>query len=267
MKRALFLMSVALILLIPISTYASQKTIPTHTPDFYINDFADVLNDQAKQYIMEQSIKLDELTDAQLVVVTVDTTGDIPLEDYSLNILREWGIGSKDKNNGVLILIAVEDRKSRIEVGYGLEGALPDSKTGRIQDDYMLPHFSTGDYSSGILEGYKAILLEVYNEYGIEPNDVEYKKPYVPDSYEQPSESESSENGLIIFLFIIGFLLFDSFFLGGRILRILLLILFTGRRGGPRGGGRWGGGGWSGGGGGFKGGGGSGGGGGSSRGW
>ena len=271
MKRALSPLLIALILLIPISAYARQATIPSHTQDFYINDFADVLDDQTKEYIMEQSIKLDELSGAQIVVVTVNTIGDAPLEEYSLDILREWGIGSESKNNGVLILLAVEDRKSRIEVGYGLEGALPDSKTGWIQDDYMVPYFSNSDYSTGILEGYKAVLLEIYNEYNIESGDLEQMTPHNPNSYEQAPESESSSNGLFLFLFIIGFLLFDRFLLGGRILRLLLLMLFTGRRGGPRGGGNWGGGGWSGGrgsgGGGFRGGGGSGGGGGSSRGW
>src|SRR5699024_7310000 len=148
--------------------------------------------------------------------------------------LREWGIGNREKNNGVLILLAVEDRKSRIEVGYGLEGALPDSKTGWIQDEYMLPYFSEDDYSTGILEGYKAILLEIYNEYGIEPDDLEQITPNSPDSYEQASESESSSPRVFPFLFIIGFLLFDRFLLGGRILRFIIIMLFSGRRGGPR---------------------------------
>lgn len=266
MKRILCLLLVALMLVIPISACAIQESIPSHTQDFYVNDFANVLDNQTKQYIMEQSINLAKLSDAQVVVVTVDTIGDTPLEEYSLNILREWGIGSRDKNNGVLILLAVEDRKSRIEVGYGLEGALPDSKTGWIQDEYMLPYFSNGDYATGILEGYKAILLEIYNEYNLDPGNLDQATPYSPDSYDEFYESESSDDGLFLILFIIGFLLFDGFFFRGRILRFILFMLFTGRRGGPRGGGNWGGGSWSGGGG-FRGGGGSGGGGGSSRSW
>lgn len=262
MKKILSLLLIILVLFMPISVWAKGEDIPSPTQNFYINDYANVLDSQTEQYIMQHSIQLDELTGAQVVVVTVDTIGDIPLEEYSLNILRGWGIGSSEKNNGVLILVAVEDRKSRIEVGYGLEGALPDSKTGWIQDDYMIPHFSAGDFSTGILEGYKAILMEIYNEYNIETDSL--------DDYEYTEESQDSSDGRFFLIFLITFLLFDRFFLGGRILRFLLFMLWTGRRGGPRGGnwggGSWGGGGWSGGGG-FKGGGGSGGGGGSSRSW
>lgn len=66
-------------------------------------------------------------------------------------MLRGWGIGSRDKNNGVLIVVATQDRQSRIEVGYGLEGALPDGLTGRLQDDTMLPYFKQGQYDKGIV--------------------------------------------------------------------------------------------------------------------
>lgn len=268
MKKILSLLLTILVLFIPIGVWAQEEDIPSPTQNFYVNDFANVLDSQTEQYIMQHSIRLDELTGAQVVVVTLATIGDIPLEEYSLNILRGWGIGSAEKNNGVLILVAVDDRKSRIEVGYGLEGALPDSKTGWIQDDYMIPYFSVGDFSTGILEGYKAILMEIYNEYNIETDSLEELSPL--PSYEHDEESQERDNGSFFIIFLIVFLLLDRFFLGGRILRFLLFMLFTGRRGGPRGGnwggGSWGGGGWSGGGG-FKGGGGSGGGGGSSRSW
>lgn len=268
MKKILSLLLTILVLFIPIGVWAQEEDIPSPTQNFYVNDFANVLDSQTEQYIMQHSIRLDELTGAQVVVVTLATIGDIPLEEYSLNILRGWGIGSAEKNNGVLILVAVDDRKSRIEVGYGLEGALPDSKTGCIQDDYMIPYFSIDDFSTGILEGYKAILMEIYNEYNIETDSLEELSPL--PSYEHDEESQERDNGSFFIIFLIVFLLFDRFFLGGRILRFLLFMLFTGRRGGPRGGnwggGSWGGGGWSGGGG-FKGGGGSGGGGGSSRSW
>ncbi|MFY9176747.1 MAG: TPM domain-containing protein [Caldicoprobacterales bacterium] len=265
MKKITSFLLALFVLVIPIIVYGQEEDIPSHTQDFYVNDYANVLDSQAKEYIMKQSIRLYELSGAQVVVVTIDSIGDIPLEEYSLSILRGWGIGSKDKNNGVLILIAVEDRKSRIEVGYGLEGALPDSKTGWIQDDYMIPYFSEGDYSTGILEGYKAIVAEIYNEYNLETDSLEELSP-VPTPHEYTEESQESSDGKFFVIFIIVFLLFDRLFLGGRILRLLLIMLFSGRRGGPRGGGNWGGGGWSGGGG-YSGGGGSGGGGGSSRSW
>ena len=95
--------------------------------------------------------ELDSKTTAQVAVLTVPTLDGEPIENYALKVLRGWGIGSRDKNNGVLIVVATQDRQSRIEVGYGLEGALPDGLTGRLQDDTMLPYFKQGQYDKGIV--------------------------------------------------------------------------------------------------------------------
>ena len=168
---------------------------------FLCKRFCSVLSSNTKGYILEQSIKLDELSGAQLGVVTIDSTDGQPLEEYALDILRGWGIGSKEKNNGVLILLAVEDRKSRIEVGYGLEGALPDGKTGWIQDEFMIPYFSTGDYSTGILEGYKAILLEIYNEYDIEPQGLENMTPSSPDNSDMMEDTGTSDGTPVLYFY------------------------------------------------------------------
>jgi uncharacterized protein len=79
--------------------------------------------------------ELYDKTGSEAAVVVIDTTGDESIEEYANGLFREWGIGNKQKNNGVLLLVAVKDRKMRIEVGYGLEGILPDGKTGRIRDE------------------------------------------------------------------------------------------------------------------------------------
>ena len=164
-------------------------------------------------------------------------------------MLRQWGIGSKEQNNGALIVVAVKDRRSRIEVGYGLEGSLPDGLTGRIQDQYMIPYFKDGNYSKGILQGYKAAAAKIAQGYNTELSGVKYQAP-AP----QPQKNTSSGlDDLLLALGLIGFLIVDNLLLGGFFTRILLLLIF-------RGGGRGGGGGR-----GF--GGGSGGGGGSSRSW
>ena len=85
----------------------------------------------------------------------------MPIEDYALELGRNYGIGNKTKNNGLIILVALSERKSRIEVGYGLEGILPDGKTGRIQDEYMIPRFKDGEYSKGIIDGYDVIFSTI----------------------------------------------------------------------------------------------------------
>lgn len=94
--------------------------------------------------------------------------GGQSVEDYAIDLANSWGIGQAEEDNGVLILIAVEERKLRVEVGLGLEGALPDGKTGRIMDEYMTPSLRQNDYSTGMLEGYKAVASQIYQEYGIE---------------------------------------------------------------------------------------------------
>ena len=248
--------------------------IPQPTRDFYVNDFANVLSDSTEQMIVKDSAALADKTGAQIVVVTIDSLNGQVLETYSLDLLRTWGIGAKDKNNGVLILLSIGDRKSRIEVGYGLEGRLPDGKTGRIQDDYMLPYYSSGDYDSGIKNGYLAILQEVANEYNLDLASIEKSEPLAAASSTSNSPFSMIPVGIGLIL-----LLIDWIFLHGKITKTILLILFWrgGRPGGGYRGGGYGGfggggfGGFSGGGGfgggGFGGGGGGGGGGGSSRGF
>jgi uncharacterized protein len=93
-------------------------------------------------------------------------------DDFSLEILRTWGIGQRDKNNGVLLLVAISDRDVRIEVGYGLEGALPDGKCGRILDTHFVPSMRNGDTDAAILKTYDAILIEIANENDIDPQRI-----------------------------------------------------------------------------------------------
>lgn len=90
----------------------------------YVQDYAGVLSPQTRQ-ALNASDDLDNKTTAQVAVVTVKTLDGQPIDEYGLTLLRQWGLGNKEKNNGALILVAVDDRQSRIEVGYGLEGVLP----------------------------------------------------------------------------------------------------------------------------------------------
>jgi uncharacterized protein len=235
-----------------------EAVIPKPTNEFFVNDFAGVLDKSDEQYIQLAAVQLQEATTAQVVVVTIRSLQGEPLENYAYQLFKQWGIGTAEQNNGVLILVAVDDRKSRIEVGYGLEGALPDGKTGRIQDEYMIPYFKENDYGSGIRNGFLAIAQEVYEEYGMEPGNLDM--PYRGES----SETNGDDIGQgILFIIIIVVLLIDWIFLRGRITRFFLIASMYNKRGGGFHGGR----GSGRGGGGFSGGGGRSGGGGSSRGW
>lgn len=152
-----------LICFIPKSVFA-LKTVDA-TTNFYVNDYANILSSDTEKYIMEHSVALNDKTTAQIVVVTVPSLDGNSLEEYATTLFRKFGIGDSKKNNGLLLLLALEERQMRVEVGYGLESILPDGKTGRFQDTYMIPYFKEDNFDEGMLNGYKAFFKEVANYY------------------------------------------------------------------------------------------------------
>lgn len=139
------------------------------SPDeaFYVYDGAQVLSEETEQYILNSSRELESKTGAQIVVVTIPSLEGRSLEEYATELFRQWGIGDAKKNNGLLLLCAVEDRQFRVEVGYGLEGDLPDGKTGRIQDSYIIPLLREDEFDAGIRNGYSAFLQELADVYNV----------------------------------------------------------------------------------------------------
>ena len=249
----LFLLLVCQMVFVPLQTGAAVRIPPRPTSGIYVQDLAGVLSRNTRETISACSTALERKTKAQIVVLTVPGTEGQSLEEYGLTVLRQWGIGDKEKNNGVLLLLAVKDRKRRIEVGYGLEGALPDGLTGRIQDRDMLPYFRQGEYDRGILNGYTALLETVLEEYKLSFEDLQAGK-------EQPARKEnrkaagkaaaSSLSLLTAGLWIAGILVLlvlDHLLLKGVLLRLIfyLLGLLLSKDGGHGGGGSGGGGGSS----------------------
>ncbi|MCQ2454602.1 MAG: TPM domain-containing protein [Clostridia bacterium] len=171
---------------------AQKKLEPTKK--LFVNDFADVIDEADENTICELGAALKEKTTAEAVIVAIESTDGEEISDYALNLGREWGIGDKDKNNGVLILLASEDRNVYIAVGDGLGGALPDSKTGRILDYYALPYFEDDSFSLGLLETYKAVANEIYVEYGLEPGE-----GYIPaDQLKEKSEETTDVKTVVV---------------------------------------------------------------------
>ena len=238
-------MALSLVFIITVSAASSLK--PTN---FFVNDYASVITDDDEVKIFNQGENLYHACKAQVSVVTVDSLNGEPIEDFAYNLANEWGLGDKDEDNGVLILLAAVDREIRIEVGSGLEGALPDSKTGRIIDKYGMDYFAEDNFSAGLASVYNSVVNEIYIEYGLEP-DEDYKPV-----------GNGSATFEIIFMVIIILLFILSRFRGGR--GGFMFLPFFMPRGGHYGGGYNGGygsgggfgsGGFSGGGGGFSGGG------------
>lgn len=135
-----FILAIVLIYIIGGIQEVDATKLVTPTSKFYVNDYANLLTEDTKQYIIQTNQKLEEKTGAQIVVVTVQNLEGMTIEQYANELFRKFGIGDKDKNNGLLLLCSYQDRKFRVEVGYGLEGILNDGKTGRMQDEYIIPY-------------------------------------------------------------------------------------------------------------------------------
>ncbi len=127
------------------------QELPAHVGK--VNDFADVLDAGQRAVLETQLAELERATSAEVAVVTMRTLGDRTVEDYATDLFNTWGIGKKGRDNGVLILVVVQDRYMRIEVGYGLEGILPDGLSGAVIRETFLPRFRADDYRTGLLEG------------------------------------------------------------------------------------------------------------------
>ena len=126
-----------------------------------VNDHASVLAPEAKSRLNAELLALQQETGAQIAVLTIPSLEGEVLEDYSLRVASSWGLGKKGKDNGVLLLIAIKDRKLRIEVGQGLEGKLTDLLSARIIRDEIAPAFKLGDYAAGVENGIAAMMRVV----------------------------------------------------------------------------------------------------------
>jgi uncharacterized protein len=252
-----FLLACLVFLLCFGNVSAQDRTVPSPAGDIYVQDFAQVLTESERAEIRSLGRALEDKTTAQVAVLTVDTTGDQPIQEFSNTAFRQYGIGSKGADNGVLIVLAMADRKVWIEVGYGLEGRLPDGKVGRILDEYTVPYLKNQQPNLAIDQTYKIITKEVLKEYGLEENQLTIEsQPSLP---QQSAPAKGSGIPSWLFIIIIVVVLFLDFkFFGGFLTQMLLSIIL---RSGGRGGGAGGGGGFRGGGGGSSGGGGAG------RGW
>jgi uncharacterized protein len=228
-------------------------------PARYFNDYASAVPAATASQLNGQLETFERASSSQFVVaVFPKMLSDSSLEDYTHRIFQAWQIGQRGKNNGVALFVFVQDRRMRIEVGYGLEGVLPDALSKRIVEDEIKPHFKTGDYGRGLAAGITAVIQASKGEYRGNGRTVADRR----DSG-QHSPSGVGFGVLILILIVFG----------------LAMFRFRGRgmiwgSGGGFGSGGWSGGGWGGGGGGdwgggggFSGGGGSSGGGGASGSW
>lgn len=203
MKRAFF------ILLCCLALRASSLK-----PGDYVNDFAGIVNQETKKIINGLAYELQQKSGAQLAVVTVKSLDGTSVEDYAWKLFEKWGIGAKDKDTGVLLLVAPNERKLRIEVGYGFEGAIPDGLAGEIIRKDILPYFKKGDMNKGVLRGAVVILSIMAKEMNVSLTG-NYR---IPERVAAgPSILAMLLNVLFIFMIFGGrFFFFPLLFMGGR---------------------------------------------------
>lgn len=155
-RKSLLLRASWLILLCLIAEWAAAIEFPALTGR--VVDEANLLSPGTRAQLTERLAQHERETSNQLVIVTIKSLQGLPIEDYGYQLGRAWGIGQEKRNNGVLLIVAPNERKVRIEVGYGLEGALTDVQSHLIIQNAILPRFREGNFEAGIVEGTDAIL-------------------------------------------------------------------------------------------------------------
>jgi len=226
-------------------------------PTGYVNDFAHALDQKTVAQMNDVCLQADQKAHAQIAVVTINSLDGADVENYAVDLFKSWGIGNKSTNRGVLILYAIKDHRSHIEVGYGLEPILPDGKVGGFQRE-AIPLMRGGNYNAALLLVTDRVAGVIAQDAGIAITGIENAPGPALQRSPRQEDQPFPLAGIIVFVVVLAIILFTP--LRGILFWLLLSQVFGGRGGG------WGGGGFGGGGfGGF--GGGSSGGGGASSGW
>ena len=254
--KRIYLFILMMLMLLGHTTESVSAQFPE--PVGYVNDFAKVLRVNTYNNLGNTLREFNTKTGAEIAVVTVKDMGGLDEFTYAVELFKEWGIGSKERDDGILLLVAVQERRLRIEVGYGLEHIITDARAGQIADQYMVPYLRKNDWDTAISQGTLAIASIIAEEKGITVDG--------QIAVQQLPQSRSSSKGLPLVNFIVIFIIFmvlaSSRFGRSMLLGMFLGSMLGGRRhyggfgGGFSGGFGGGGGGFSGFGGGFSGGGG-----------
>jgi uncharacterized protein len=175
-------------------------------PSGFVNDYAGIMKIEDIQVVENLAASVKKKTGAELTLVTVPSFAPYAsIEEFSIILMDAWSIGERGKDNGVLLVLAMAERKVKIEVGYGLEGAIPDSTAGRILDTLVIPAFRRDDFSGGLTEGFRAIAVYIVNEKGLELSELNF--PVAANTIKAPDFSKNIVLLFIIFFFIVFFII------------------------------------------------------------
>ena len=204
----------------------------------YVNDFANVLDDYCEKELNKLSEEIEKQTTAEIAIVTMKSLCNEnfceDLEKYSNELFRQSGIGKKDKNNGLMILVFVDDKRYRIEIGYGLEGNIPDILVNQIAEKYMKPFFIENNYCSG--------LYNIVFQFGQEIKGEKNSTIFVLEDSKIKENSEKTSDfieTIVVLIFIIIFVVLMYFSSRSTKKRRSVIIFGGGSSGGGGASGRW----------------------------
>lgn len=221
--------------IIAMSLVNAESKFPKPTGLKYVNDYANVIDNSSTQYIVSVGKELEDKTGAQATVIVINSLEGESIEAYANGVFRAWGIGQSSKNNGLLILLSVTDRKWRVEVGTGLEGAITDIYSSRVMNDLAVPKFKQNQYGQGLKEAYSVLADNIAKEYEVTLD----KNINVPQYIESGKNSNNAKNGNgVLVIGVIVLILLDFIFNRGKLTRFMMKLLFwssVGRRGGRSG--------------------------------
>jgi len=165
--RLFFPKLIAVFLVTSSATTACWAAADLLTPRHYVEDYANVVNASHERSLNGILQELEQKTGAQYIILTVDTTGGLPIEQFSIELAEKWKLGQKGKGNGMIFVLSKNDRKWRFEAGYGLEGFITDQYCGRVGRDVLVPYLKQGNYSEGIYQANLKIVQKIASESGV----------------------------------------------------------------------------------------------------
>lgn len=217
---------VLIILFSPSISWANDSLVK-QTKEFYVNDEANVLNSSVEEYILDINKRFERTKEKpQVVVTTVSSLGDKTVEEYANKLFEKYEIGHKKYDNGVLVLLAPNERKIRIEVGYGLEGAITDTKSGVILDNSM-SFLSEDDFSSAIKIIFDNLCSEIVLEYGYDSSIFEVTDDMYLVDYSNVDNLSPVPKilTLVSIIFLVLLICWDCLYNDGVITEFLLIVI------------------------------------------
>lgn len=226
----------ACLLLAGLPTAPAERVQDLPSPSNYVSDFAGILSPETQASVDALCAQVDRRAHAQIAVVTVQTLDGEPIENFATELEEKWKVGGKGSDRGVILLIAAKDRKYRFEVGYGLEGILPDGKVGSLGRQ-IVPYFRQGDYDAAVTTAVSAMAGVIAVDAGVTLTPITMRGP--PEQPQTQSLTLGELAALAVLLLLV--ILFLARFGGSGLIGFLLGMFMGGGWGG--GGGGWGGGG------------------------